>query len=143
MLKFFGVLFLVGVAFAIGYQTGREGPETLLKKARDAGSEMVAKAMTIERTQSLRANLVSAKEHLVQAKSDILDKNYGKAVTGLEETAHTLSQAKVDADQELRPKLDALAKKISNLVTDAKVPKPGVITKINESVKELDGLLNR
>jgi hypothetical protein len=143
MLKFFGVLFLVGVAFAIGYQMGREGPETLLKKARDAGSEMVAKAMTLERTQSLRASLVSAKERLVQAKSDMLDKNYGKAVTGLEETAHTLSQAKVDADQELRPKLEALAKKISNLATDAKVPKPAVITKINEAVKDIDALLNK
>jgi hypothetical protein len=143
MLKFLGILFLIGVAFAIGYQMGRQGPETLLKKARDAGAEMIAKAMTLERTQSLRASLVSAKERLVQAKSDMLDKNYGKAVNGLEETAHTLSQAKVDAEQELRPKLDALTKKISDLATDAKALKPGVITKINEAVKEIDGLLNR
>jgi hypothetical protein len=143
MLKLLGFLFVVGVVFAVGYQMGREGPDVILKKARELSSEVMTRATALERTTSLRTNLVNAKERLVQAKSDLLDKNYGKAVSGLQETAKTLTQAKESAGNELRPKLDALAKKVSDLATEAHALKPGVMTKINEAVKELDALLNR
>jgi hypothetical protein len=143
MLKLLGLLFLLGVTFAVGYEVGQHGPAALLQKARGVSSEVVAKAMALERGQSARASLLHAKERLVQAKSDLLDKNYGKAVSGLEETAQALSQARVDAADDLRPRLDALTRKISDIGPEAKSLRPGVIAKINESVKEIDALLNR
>ena len=106
MLKFLGFLFIVGITFAIGYQMGREGPDAILKKAKELSTEVMARATALERTTSLRTNLVNAKDRLVQAKSDLLDKNYGKAVSGLQETAQTLAEAKVSADEEIRPKLE-------------------------------------
>ena len=143
MLKFIGFLVIVGVAFAVGYQMGREGPEVILKKAKELSTEVMARATALERTTSLRTNLLNAKERLVQAKSDLLDKNYGKAVSGLQETAQTLAQAKMSADENIRPKLESLSKKVSGLATEAQALKPGVTGRLNEVIKELDALLNR
>jgi hypothetical protein len=143
MLKFFGLLFVVGVAFAIGYQVGREGPEVLIKHAKDLSTEVMTRATALERTTSMRTGLLNAKEHLVQAKSDILDKNYGKAVTGLQDSAKALTLAKASAQDDIKPKLDALTTKVSNLASDAQSLKPGVMTRLNEAVREVDALLNR
>ena len=143
MLRFLGFLVIVGITFAVGYQMGRDGPDAIVKKARELGTEVMTRATALERTTSLRTSLVNAKEHLVQAKSDLLDKNYGKVVSGLEETVTALTQAKTSAGDELRPKLDALTKKVSDLETEAKALKPGVMTKLNEIVREVDTLLNR
>ena len=143
MLKFIGFLFMVGLAFALGYQMGREGPDAILKKARELSTDVMTRATALERTTSLRTGLLNAKERLVQAKSDLLDKNYGKAVNGLEEAARALTQAKVAAEGELRPKVELLTKKVSDLAVDTKAVKPGVLTKLNEAVAEVDTMLNR
>ena len=143
MLKFLGFLFIVGVTIAIGYQMGREGPDAIVKKAKELSTEVMARATALERTTSLRTNLVNAKERLVQAKSDLLDKNYGKAVSGLQETAQTLGEAKMSADEEIRPKLESLSKKVSGLAAEAQAIKPGVTGRLNEVIKEVDALLNR
>jgi hypothetical protein len=143
MLRFLGFLVIVGITFAVGYQMGRDGPDAIVKKARELGTEVMTRATALERTTSLRTSLVNAKEHLVQAKSDLLDKNYGKVVEGLQETEKALEQAKTSAGEELRLRLNALIKKVSDIETEAKALKPGVITKLNEAVKEVDILLNR
>jgi uncharacterized coiled-coil DUF342 family protein len=143
MLKFFGLLFVVGVAFAIGYQVGREGPDVLLKHAKDLSTEVMTRATALERTTSMRTGLLKAKEHMVQAKSDILDKNYGKAVSGLQESEKALTEAKAAAQDDIRPRIDALAAKISHLASDAQGLKPGMMTKLNEAIREVDALLNR
>ena len=143
MLNLVGLLFVVGVAFAIGYQVGREGPDVLLKHAKDLSTEVMTKATALERTTSVRTGLLNAKEHLVQAKSDILDKNYGKAVSGLEDSVKALTQAKASAQDDIKPKLDALTRKVSDLASDAQAVKPGMMTKLNEAVREVDALLNK
>jgi len=143
MLKFFGLLFLVGVAFAIGYQAGREGPDVLLKHAKDLSTEVMTRTAALERTTSVRTGLLNAKEHLVQAKSDILDKNYGKAVSGLQDSVKALTQAKASAQDDIKPRLDALTKRVSDLASEAQALKPGMMTKLNEAVREVDALLNR
>src|SRR3989442_9284032 len=85
MLRFLGTLTIVGLAFACGIYIGRQGPETLLHKAKQLSSQVLASTSTLERNLSLRTDLVNAKERLVQAKSELLDKNYGRAATGLRE----------------------------------------------------------
>ena len=62
---------------------------------------------------------------------------------GLQETAQTLAQAKTSADEEIRPKLESLSKKVSALATEAQAIKPGVTGRLNEVIKEVDALLNR
>jgi hypothetical protein len=144
MLKLLGFLFVVGLAFAVGYQAGREGPNTVVKKAKELGAEVVNRTTTtFDGQHSLHGILVNAKERLIQAKSDLLDKNYGKATSGLEETAQILAQAKTAAEQDMRPKLEALRKKVLELAGEAKSLKAGVLVKLNDAIKDLDALLAR
>ncbi|HEX9285389.1 MAG TPA: hypothetical protein VF879_06935 [Nitrospirales bacterium] len=141
MLNFLGFLVIIGLAFGIGVYVGKQGPETVLHKAKQLGAEVMAKTGTVERNLALRMSLVTAKERLVQAKSDLLDKNYGKAVAGLDEAARTLTSAKESADAELGEKFEKAAAKVSAIKTDAQAMKTGLQTKVDETVKELDQLL--
>jgi type I site-specific restriction endonuclease len=141
MLKFLGFLVVVGLAFGIGVFVGRQGPETVLHKAKQLGAEVMAKTGSVERNLALRMSLVTAKDRLVQAKSDLLDKNYGKAVAGLDEAAQALTSAKQSADAELREKFEKAAAKVSAIKTDAQAMKAGLQTKVDEMVKELDQMM--
>ncbi len=143
MLKLLGFITAMGLAFACGIYAGRQGVESFLTKARHIGGEMVAKTSSFERDITVRMNLVNAKERLVQAKSDLLDKNYGKAASGLEEATTSLSQAKAAADEDLQKKLEGLLGKVSEITTEVKAVKPGVRPKLEGTVKELDALLMR
>ena len=143
MLKFLGFLVVMGLAFGIGVYVGRQGPDTVLHKAKQLGAEVMAKTGSVERNLALRMSLVTAKDRLVQAKSDLLDKNYGKAIAALDEAAQALTSAKESADAELREKFEKAAAKVSAIKTDAQAMKAGLQTKVDETVKELDQLLQK
>ena len=143
MLKLLGFLVVVGLAFGIGVYVGQQGPEAVLHKAKQLGAEVMAKTGSVERNLTTRMSLVTAKERLVQAKSDLLDKNYGKAVAGLDEAAQALTSAKEAAGAELREKFGKAAEKVSAVKADAQALKPGLQTKVDELVKELDQMLAR
>ncbi len=141
MLKFMGFLMVVGLAFGLGMYVGRQGPENVLHKAKQLGVEVVAKTNTVERSLTLRASLVNAKERLVQAKSDLLDKNYGKAVAGLDEAAQALAKAKDSAGDDLRGTVEKTRGKVAVVKADAQALKQNLQTKVDELVKELDQML--
>src|SRR2546427_7074711 len=96
MLRFLGMLTIVGLAFACGIYIGRQGPETLLHKAKQLSSQVLASTSTLERNLSLRTGLVNAKERLVQAKSEVVDKNYGRAARLFWDARHDLQNG-IDA----------------------------------------------
>jgi type I site-specific restriction endonuclease len=143
MLKFLGFLVVMGLVFGIGVYVGSQGPDTVLHKAKQLGAEVMAKTGSVERNLALRMSLVTAKDRLVQAKSDLLDKNYGKAIAALDEAAQALTSAKQSADAELREKFEKAAAKVSAIKTDAQAMKAGLQTKVDETVKELDQLLQK
>jgi len=143
MLKLVGFLTVLIVMFGLGLYVGRLGPEVVLTKAKHIGAEVIAKTTSLERDLTARMSLVNVKERLIQAKSDLLDKNYGKAEAGLGEAAKNLSQAREAAGEELRGKLDKLSARVSEVAADVKAVKPGSQAKLEEVVKELDALLAR
>ncbi len=143
MLKFLGFVLVLSVAFVCGVYVGSQGPEVIFKKAKDIGAEVAAKTISMQRDQTIRSRLLTVKEQLVQAKSDLLDKNYGKAATELSESADMLRQAKETAGEQLSPKLESLSKKMADMSAEAKAMKPGIMAKFNDAMKELDGLLTR
>ena len=143
MLKFLGFLMVVGLAFGLGVYVGRQGPENVLHKAKQLGAEVVAKTGSVERSLAVRMGIVNAKERLVQAKSELLDKNYGNAVAGLDEAAKALATAKTSGEEELSGKLDKVLEKMTAVKSEAQALKPGLHTKVNELVKELDQILAR
>lgn len=143
MLKFLGFLMVVGLAFGVGVYVGQKGPENILHKAKQLGAEVVAKTSSVERSLALRTGIVNAKERLVQAKSELLDKNYGRAATGLDEAAQALNTAKDSAGDDLRGSLEKTLEKVAVMKTDAQALKPNLQTKVDELVKELDQMLAR
>jgi len=141
MLKFLGFLVVIGLAFTAGIYVGQHGPEDLLHKARQIGADVVAKTTSVERSFAVRTGIVNAKERLVQAKSDLLDKNYGKTVSGLADATEALKTAKNAADGDLRGRLETMLEKVAAAKTAAQALKPGLQTKIDDLVKDLDHLL--
>lgn len=141
MLKFLGFLVVLGLAFAGGVYVGVHGPEAFFAKVRQLGGEVVAKTTSVEREQTVRSGVLNAKERLVQAKLDLLDKNYGKAGTDLTEAAQHLAQARGSAGEEARVRLAALMLRVSELAAEVKDLKPGVLSKLDAATKELDTLL--
>ena len=141
MLKFLGFIIMLSVAFVSGVYVGTTGPDAIVKKAKDIGAEVAATSL-MQRDQTFRSRLLTVKDRMVQAKSDLLDKNYGKAAAELSESADMLARAKDTAAEQLRPKLESLAKKITEMAAEAKAMKPGVVAKCNDAMKEVDGLLN-
>ena len=143
MLKFLGFLMVVGLAFGLGVYVGQKGPENVLHKAKQLGADVVARTSSVERSLAARTGIVNAKERLVQAKSELLDKNYGKAVSGLEEASQALAKARDTAGDDLRGNLEKALEKVAVAKTAAQTLKPGLQTKVDELVRELDQLLAR
>ena len=143
MLKFLGFLLVVGLAFGLGLYVGQKGPENVLHKAKQLGADVMARTSSVERSLAVRTGIVNAKERLVQAKSELLDKNYGKAVSGLEEAAQALTKARDAAGDDLRGSLEQTMEKMTAVKADAQGLKTGLQTKVDELVKDLDQLLGR
>lgn len=141
MLKFLGFITAMGLAFWVGIYVGRQGPDDVLAKARQIGAQVIAKTTSLEQDLTIRMSLVNAKERLVQAKSDLLDKNYGKAEAELEEAAQNLSRAKAAADEDLRKRLEGLLAKLSTVGREVRALKPGIQARLDDAVKDLDALL--
>ena len=143
MLKFLGFLMVVGLAFGLGVYVGQKGPENVLHKAKQLGADVVARTSSVERSLAARTGIVNAKERLVQAKSELLDKNYGKAVSGLEEASQALAKARDTAGDDLRGNLEKALEKVAAAKTAAQALKPGLQTKVDELVRDLDQMLAR
>ena len=141
MLKFLGFLLVLGLAFGLGVYVGQKGPENVLHKARQLGADVVAKTSSVERSLAVRTGIVNAKERLVQAKSELLDKNYGKAVSGLEEASQSITKAREAAGDDLRGSLEKTLEKVSAVKAEAQALKPALQTKVDDLVKELDQML--
>src|SRR3989442_10831647 len=137
MLRFLGTLTIVGLAFACGIYIGRQGPETLLHQAKQLSSQVLASTSTLERNLSLRTDLVNAKERLVQAKSELLDKNYGRAATGLGEARQALKKAMEAAGEETKEKLEEAMDKAEAGEDDGRALKPGLQAQGGEIVKDV------
>src|SRR5438132_2723113 len=141
MLRFLGMLTIIGLAFIWGVYIGVEGTDAVLHKAKQLSAQVLASTSALERNLSLRSSLVNAKERLVQVKVELLDKNYGKAATGLGEARQALKKAMEAAGEEQKEKLEAVMDKVEALKDDVRALKLGLQTKVDEIVKELDGLL--
>ena len=143
MLRFLGKLAIVGLAFVWGVYIGREGTDIVLHKAKQLSAQVLASTSALERNLSLRSSLVNAKERLVQAKAELLDKNYGKAVTGLGEARQALKKAMEAADEENKQKLKEEMEKVEAVKRDVQALKIGLQPRVDEIVNELDGLLTQ
>jgi len=151
MWKFIAVLALAAVSFGLGFYFGQRPvgtlPQTvsdLQHSLKDTSRNIIDTTMGIERDLRRRQGLLDAKSRVVQAKSDLLDKNLGEAATQLGEAAATLEKATKGAKQdESILALRALTGTLQEVRLELSMGKPVSIKKLNDIQREVDRQVNK
>lgn len=165
MLKFITMLLLTAGAFAAGYYAGQRPVGSLQETVSDLSARLAISEKTIEDfRQSLknlsqnaldatfgierdlrrRQGLVEAKSQLVQAKADVLDRNFGDAAKKLAEAAATLEATakgiKPDATTDVM--LD-MAGSLREARLEIATGKSAPVKKLDDVQRRMDQLLNK
>jgi hypothetical protein len=151
MWKFLGAFVLVVGAFGLGYYFGQRPEGTLQQtigdfqhSVKDVSRNVVDTTMGIERDLRRRQALLDTKSRVVQAKAELVDKNYGEAAKQLAEGVGalegTLKGAKPnDETQAVRGLVGAL----QEIRLELTMGKPVPIRKLTEVQQSLDKELSR
>ena len=154
MLKILGITVLLGSVFALGYYTGQR-PAEVKRAVKELSSEMVDTTKDLSRnvidtTQGLeralryRQGVVDAKERLLEARSDLNEKNFGDAAKELAQAVTHLEEAGLTGEEGGKAaKAKALAVKIKDVEGDLSKGKTVSREKMGEIQKELDSLLQK
>ena len=151
MWKFIGALVLALGAFALGYYFGQRPVGTLQQtigdlqlSLKDMSRNVVDTTMGIERDLRRRQALLDTKSRVVQAKSELVDKNFGEAAKQLAEGVDALESAvkgakPSDQTQAIRGFVGTLQEIRLELTMGKAVP----IRRLTELQQNLDKELNR
>ena len=151
MWKFVGALVLTIGAFALGYYFGQRPVGTLQQTVGDLQSSLkdmsrnvVDTTMGIERDLRRRQALLDTKSRVVQAKSELVDKNFGEAAKqlaeGVDALEGTMKGAKpTDQTQAIR----GLVGQLQEMRLELTMGKPVPIRKLTELQQNLDRELNK
>ena len=154
MLKLLGVTILLGGVFLLGYYTGQR-PAEVKKAVKELSSEVVDTtkdlsrnvidtSQTLERALRYRQGVVDAKERLLEARTDLNDKNFGDAAKELAEAVSHLEEAGLAGDESGKSaKAKALAVKIKQVERDLSMGKTVSRERMSELQMEMDSLLQK
>ena len=154
MLKILGITVLLGGVFLLGYYTGQR-PAEVRKAVKELSSEVVDTtkdlsrnvidtSQGLERALRYRQGVVDAKERLLEARTDLNEKNFGDAAKELAEAVTHLEQAGLTGEEGGKAaKAKALAAKIKDVEKDLSKGKSVSREKMNEIQKEIDSLLQK
>jgi len=151
MCKFIVVLALIAASFGLGFYFGQRPVGTLQQTAseiqdslKDTSRNIIDTTMGIERDLRRRQGLLDAKSLVVQAKSELLDKNLGEAAKQLGEAAETLEKVTKSAKQdESILALRTLTGTIQEVRLELSMGKPMSIKKLDDIQREVDRQLNK
>jgi hypothetical protein len=148
MIKFVGMLVVLGTAFGLGYFVGQlpisEKNSTIYLKSQIANllRNVVDTTLGIPGNLRSRQGLLDAKSRLIQAKSDLLDRNYGNASKELAEAADLLDQAgQAERDSGRTATLKAMAGKAREVKLELTMGRTVPRARLDEIQKEVDGYL--
>ena len=151
MWKFIGALALAVVAFAIGYYFGQRPVGTLQHtigdlqhSLKDMSRNVMDTTMGIERDLRRRQALLDTKSRVVQAKSELVDKNYGEAAKQLAEGVDALEGALKGAKaNEQTQAMRGLVGTLQEMRLELTMGKPVPIRRLTELQLNLDKELNK
>ena len=151
MWKFLGALVLVIASFALGYYFGQRPIGTLQQTVgdlqhslKDMSRNVVDTTMGIERDLRRRQALLDTKSRVVQAKSELVDKNYGEAAKQLAEGVDALeSTMKGSKPNDQTQAVRALVGQLQEMRLELTMGKPVPIRKLTELQQNLDRELNK
>ncbi|MFQ5991777.1 MAG: hypothetical protein ACE5NA_05005 [Nitrospiraceae bacterium] len=151
MFKFLGLLVLLAAAFSLGYYTGQHPVGELNKSLRglaqplqEQSRKFLDSTFGLQSDLTVRQGLVDGKARIVQAKSEMLDRNYGNAVNELAKAAERLEAARdAESGEERKLKIRLLVAKVRETQARLASGKATSTKTLNAMQKELDALLKR
>jgi hypothetical protein len=137
------IVLLLG-AFALGYAWGKRPLADLEHTVKELSRNVVDTTLGIERDLRRREGLIDAKARIVQAKSDLFNRNTATAAKELAEAIDSLESA-TQGTKSVDPNVHTkeLAGKLRQVRLDMSQGKKGTTGKLDEIQKELDALLSR
>ena len=148
MLKLLGAFIMAATFFGLGFYLGQRPVGTLQHKVLDLQRSITTLSRNIYDTTMgdlrKRQALIDGKSRVVQAKSELLEKNFGEAAKQLGAAADTLEEATADAKHdETNLPLKSLAGKIREIKREMSMRKLVSMKKIDEIEREIDRQINR
>ena len=151
MWKFVAALALIAASFGLGFYFGQRPVGTLQQTVsglqlslKDTSRNILDTTMGIERDLRRRQGLLDTKSRLVQAKSELFDKNYGEAAKELGEASEMLENATKGAKQdESILAMRALTGTLREVRLELSMGKPVSLKKLDEIQREVDRQLNK
>ncbi|HEV8540104.1 MAG TPA: hypothetical protein VGQ60_02980 [Nitrospiraceae bacterium] len=141
MVKLFGFVVLFGLTFSLGYYVGQRPVGELRRTITDLSRNVLDTTLGIERNLRVRQGLVDAKSRLIQAKSDVLDRNYGSATKALSGTIESLEAAANASTDAQKGRLKTLVERLREIQVSLSSGKPPTRARLDEIQAELDGLM--
>ena len=151
MWKFMGILMLTLASFVLGYYFGQRPVGTLQETVGDLqhslkemSRNVVDTTMGIERDLRRRQALLDTKSRVVQAKSELVDKNYGEAAKQLAEGVNALESAMKGAKpSDQTQAMRGLVGQLQEMRLELTMGKPVPIRKLTELQQNLDSELRK
>lgn len=151
MLKAFAIIALAIASFGMGFYFGQRPVGTLQntfsdlqQSIKDLSRNVFDTTMGIERDLRRRQGLLDTKSHIVQAKADLIDKNFGEAAKELADAADGLENvAKGTKQDESILAVRALAGSLREVRLEMSMGKAVPMKKLDELQHEVDRQLNK
>ena len=151
MWKFAAILALTAASFGLGFYFGQRPVGTLQQTVsdlqqslKDTSRNILDTTMGIERDLRRRQGLIDTKSRVVQAKSDLFDKNFGEAAKQLGEAAESLDNATKGTKQdEANLAVQTLVETLQEVRRELAMGKPVSIKRLDDIQREVDRQLNR
>ena len=145
MLKFLGFLIVMTSTFATGFYLGRHSVGELTKTVADTVTDLsrnvVDTTVGFERNLRGRQSLVDVKAQVIQAKSDILDHNFGSASKALNQAVNDLERTKlIEKAAERTTHINSVILKIRAIQQELASGKSISRTRLDDVQKEVDKL---
>ena len=145
MLKFLGFLIVLTATFATGFYLGQHSLGELTKTVTDTVTNLsrnvVDTTVGLERNLRGRQSLIDVKAQVIQAKSDVLDHNFGNAVKALNQAVNDLERTKqIEKVAERTTQINGLILKLRAAQQELASGKPIARTRLDEVQKEVDKL---
>lgn len=151
MWKAIGALVLAIASFALGYYFGQRPVGTLQDtigdlqhSLKDMSRNVVDTTMGIERDLRRRQALLDTKSRVVQAKAELVDKNYGEAAKQLAEGVDALESAmKGTKPSDQTQAMRGLVGQLQEMRLELTMGKPVPIRRLTELQQNIDSELNK
>lgn len=151
MWKILAALALAVITFALGFYFGQRPvgtlPQTvsdLRQSLTDISRNLFDTTIGIERDLRRRQGLIDTKSKVVQAKSDLFDKNFGEAAKQLQEAVEVLEAATKGAKQdETILAVRTLTGSLREIRLELSMGKPIPMKRLDELQREVDKQLSK